>query len=285
DYDRIEIYTNNDITGATPINVAIHISGDTILLSAPIGSTFGGTNVFPVGTKLFKSINFFWILSPAKYTDMSCSFNNLTFDGNRDNNTGTYFWDINAAITAISSGTTSYKNCTFINSPNETIVGHNADIRNCIFYNLNGSGFHTVADKLYCTESEIHSYVINNSFENTNQISSTITGHSEGAITHSESGGYYLATDNSFINVGESVLGGLEPGITIYDWGTSNITFTGNTINGAGRIVRYIYINQPGIIHDVRIDSNIISNMPSFDWTEGLNHFSPGIILKDKSGE
>ena len=64
----------------------------------------------------------------------------------------------------------------------------------------------------------------------------------------------------------------------------SHLIFIGNTIDGAGKIVRFISV-QPGVIHDVRIDSNIISNMPSFDWSEGLTYFEPGIILKDKSGE
>ena len=283
-YDRIEVCINKDITGATPINVATQINGDTVLLDAPLGSTFGGENVYSAGTKVFKSINFFWILSPTKYTDMSCSFDNLTFDGNRDNNAGTYFWNINASVTAISSGTTYYRNCKFINSPNETIVGHNADIRNCVFYDLNGSGFHTSADKFYCSEDEIHSYLINNSFENTNQISSTITGHSEGAITHSQCGGYYIATGNSFKNVGESVLGALYPSVSVRDWGTSNITFTGNTINGARKMVYTIDTTFTGTLHDVRIESNIISNMPSLDWSSDLAYW-PRIILKDKSGE
>jgi len=283
--DRIEICTNNNITGATSINVITSISNDTIFLATPIGNTTNGVNSFPSGTKFFKSINFFWVLSSTKYTDMSCSFTDLTFDGNRNNNTGTYYWDINAAITAISKGVTTYDKCTFINSPNETIVGHNADIRNCTFDNLNGSAFHTVADKFYCTESEIHSTLTGNLFENTNQTPTEITGHSEGAITHSQCGGYYTATGNRFVNIGESVLGALEPGISINDWGTSNIHFQKNIISGAGKLISFIDTVDNGQIHSVIIDSNFISNMPSFDWSAEINHYSPGIILSDKDGQ
>ncbi len=284
DLDRIEICINSDISGATPINAILHINGDTIFLANAVGKAVNGSNYYDNNTKIFKSIIFFWILSSTKYTDISCSFSDFIFDGNKDNNTGTHYWNINSAITAITKGTTTYGNCSFINSPNETIVGHNADISNCTFYNLNGSGFHASADKQNCTEVEIHSYLSNNLFENTNQVPNSITGHSEGAITHSNSGGYYTAINNSFINVGESVLGSLEPGATINDWGTSSITFTNNIIHGAGRMVFQIDTTYPGVIHDVRIEKNTISNMPSEDWSKQLNHF-PGIILKDKNGE
>lgn len=282
--DRIEICINNSITGATTINAILHKNGDTLFLAIPIGRTANGTHDYPAGTNFFKNINFFWVLSPFIYTDRSCSFTNLTFDGNRDNNTGTYYWDMNAAITAISKGTSTYRNCVFTNSPNETIVGHNADIENCKFYNLNGSAFHTVADKANCTESQIHSIVANSFFENTNQISTSVTGHSEGVITHSLSGGYYTATDNVFTNVGESVLGALYPSTSVNDWGTSNLTFTNNIINGAGRMVYLIDTTHTGTIHDVRIEKNVISNMSSLDWSKQLKYW-PGIILKDKNEE
>ncbi len=282
--DRFTACLTKDASGATAINVIIRISGDTIILNTPLGKTSGGTSEYPVGTSVFKSIIFFWVLSATKYPDMSCSFDNLIFDGNRDNNTGSYFWNLNAGITALTKGTTYYTNCKFMNSPNETIVGHNADIRNCIFYNLNGSGYHTSADKENCPESEIHSFVINNLFENTNQISNTITGHSEGAITHSNSGGYYTATGNTFKNVGESVIGGLYPSISPHDWGTSNITFTGNTINGAGRMVYLIDTRPSGTIDDVRIEKNTILNLGEVDYSAALSRW-PGIILKDKSSE
>ncbi|HEX7458473.1 MAG TPA: hypothetical protein VF301_08570 [Ginsengibacter sp.] len=208
----------------------------------------------------------------------------MIFDGNRDNNKNSYSWTLNAAVTALTKGTTQYRNCKFINSPGETIVGHNADVQNCFFYDLNGSAIHTSADKVNCTEDEIHSYISDNTFENTNQIPDTVGGHSEGVITHSNSGGYYNATRNTFFNVGESVLGVLYPSNSIYDCGTSNILFTGNTINGAGRMVYLIDTSRAGTIHDVRIEKNTISNLIERDWSEELKYW-PDIILKDKSGE
>ncbi len=268
----------------TVTNVVSEINGDTIVLSNPLGKTIDNLDgTYPAGTNFFKNINFFWIVSATRYTDQSCTFNNLTFDGNRDNNSGSYSWLLNAAVLALTKGTTQYKNCKFMNSPGETIVGHNADISNCSFYNLNGSAFHTSADKVNCSESEIHSYLTGNTFENTNQISNLITGHSEGAITHSNSGGYYTATGNTFKNVGESVLGTLYPSVSVHDWGTSNINFTGNTIDGVSRMVYGIAL-IPGTIHDVKIEKNTILNLTGIDWSAQLSYW-PGIILKNKSGE
>lgn len=260
-------------------NVILKIKADTIFLDAPLGKTFGGLNYYPAGTSLFKNINFFWILSPDKYPDVSCSFSDLTFDGNKDNNTGSYSWYLNSAVIALTKGTTFYDYCKFINSPAESIVGHNADIRNCTFYNLNGSGFHTSADKENCPEATIHSYLTGNTFENTNQVSSSIGGHSEGAITHSNSGGYYTATGNTFINIGESVLGALYPSNSSHDWGTSNISFTGNSINGAGRLIYLIDTVHGGVIHDVKIEDNTISNSMNKDWSSELKYW-PGIAIQ-----
>lgn len=268
----------------TGINVAINIKGDTLFLDHPLGRTVDNLDgVYPAGTNLFKNINFFWILSETGYPEESCSFTNLTFDGNRDNNIGSYSWLLNTAVMQLSKGTTRYRNCKFINSPGETIVGHNADIRNCTFFNLNGSAFHTSADKVYCTESELHSYLFDNLFENTNQISTIITGHSEGVITHSDSGGYYTAERNTFTNVGESVLGALYPSNSLHDWGTSDILFTGNTINGVDRMV-YLIDTSAGIIRNVKIDKNTISNLAGEDFASELK-FWPDVELNDKSGE
>ncbi|MEP7229611.1 MAG: hypothetical protein ABI691_05135 [Ginsengibacter sp.] len=281
--ERVIVCLNQKNDGATSIDVVNKINGDTIYLEQPLGATFGGGTNYPAGSSLFKNINLFWVVSPTSFPEVGCRFINLTFDGNRENNKGSYSWNFNTAILAVNNGYTYYKGCKFLNSPNESIAGHNADIENCTFLNLNGSAFHTSLDKQIATEDQIHSYVLNNSFENTNQISNLINGHSEGAITHSNSGGYYTATGNTFKNVGEAVLGTLYPSVSVHDWGTSNITFTGNTIDGANRMVYGIAL-IPGAIHDVKIEKNTISNLTGTDWSAQLGYW-PGIILKNKSGE
>ena len=281
--DRIFVTFGPADINNTGVDVVNRVSGDSLFLGNNIGSTGDSATSFPSGTTLFKNIIFFWIVGSDSYPFVGCTFTNLVFDGNRDNNTGSKSWRTNSAILAVTKNTTKYRYCIFINSPAETIVGHNADIRYCKFYNLNGSAFHTSADRVTWSEDEIHSYFSDNVIENSNEIPNSVGGHSEGAITHSNSGGYYTATRNSFTNVGEAVLGELYPSVSIHDWGTSNITFTGNVINGAGKIARSVAL-IPGVLHDIKIDSNTISNMPSFDWSSVLAHW-PDIILKDKNGQ
>ena len=278
--DRIIAALDKTGSGATYIGAVIDISGDTLFLNQPLGKTFGGQALYPAGTKIFKNINFIWIISSiVNYPTNSCVFSNLSFDGNRANNSGSYSWNLNSAVIALTKGTTYYQYCQFYNSPGETIVGHNSDIENCNFHDLNGSAFHTSADEVYCQEDEIHSYFYYNSIENSNQVSTTLTGHSEGAITHSNSGGYYTAIGNTFTNVGESVLGAIYPSNSIHDWGTSNIIFTENNINEAGRIAYLIDTSRGGVIHNVDIEKNMITNMPVHNFSKELSHW-PGIVLQ-----
>lgn len=276
--DRFLLASDVSYKNTTQINVILKISGDTVFLNNPIGKKVDLSSDFPTGTELFKNISFFWIVDPVEYPRQKCSFINITFDGNKENNSGSYSWLLNASVMALTKGPTSYKTCTFINSPGETIVGHNADIRNCKFMNLNGSAFHTSADKMYNTEEEISSYLDNNIFVNTNQISTTIGGHSEGCITHSNSGGYYTAVNNTFINVGESIIGALYPSLHQHDWGTSNIIFENNTINTVGRMVYLIDTITSGTIHNVRIEDNDIQQLNGRDWSDELNHYQDVII-------
>lgn len=279
--DRFLIANDVSYKNTTQINIILKISGDTVFLNAPLGKMVNGNGVFDAGTALFKNINFFWIIDPREYPRQQCSFENILFDGNRDNNRGSYSWLLNASITALTKGPTTYRHCSFINSPGETILGHNAVIINCHFKDLNGSAFHTSADRVYNTEPEVNSYLSGNLFENTNQISTTINGHSEGCITHSNSGGYYTAVGNKFVNVGESVLGALYPALGMHDWGTNNIRFSDNEIWSSGRMIYLIDTLTPGDIYNVNISENEIYELNPYDWTRQLL-VQPGIILENE---
>lgn len=279
--DRFLLCNGTSYKNTTQINVVLKISGDTVFLDHPIGKMVDGTGSFGSGTALFKNINFFWIIDPYEYPRERCSFVNIVFDGNRENNMGTYSWLLNASVMALTKGPTTYQSCTFLNSPGETIVGHNANIYNCTFKDLNGSAFHTSADKAYNTEKEIHSFLFDNIFENTNQISTTINGHSEGCITHSNSGGYYTAERNVFKNVGESVLGALYPSLHEHDWGTNNIYFENNEITTPGRMVYLIDTLTQGQINDVRIENNKIYEINTVYRSAELQ-VQPGIILENE---
>lgn len=283
--DRIILVLGNDGKSASALlREVVKISGDTIFLNHPVGNTVDGRANYPSGTSLIKNVNFFWLFSYVKYPDASCSFDGITFDGNRDNNNVSNYWAVNAACVFLTRGLTTYTHCSFINSSNESIVGHNASIDSCIFENLNGSAFHTSADRELNPENTIHSNVTNSCFENTNQVPTSVTGHSEGCITHSNSGGYYTATGNTFINVGEDVIGDLYPSVSPQDWGTSNILFTGNIINSKGTRIAPGALLIPGILKNVRIEKNTIINMKSANWATVFSYW-PDIVIKQNTGE
>lgn len=256
--------------GTTSLNMITGINGDTVSLYYATRTLLNGSSDFGVGTHFIKDVRFFWIRdkNDEVFPTQSCSFSRITFDGNRENNNISFSWRINTAVMALTLGPTEFDHCTFIHSPGETIVGHNCIITNSLFKDLNGSAFHTSMDRQKVSEDQIHSVLKNNYFENTNEVSTYIGGHSEGCITHSNSGGYYTATENSFVNVGEAVIATLYPSVSPNDWGTSNILFSNNIINTQGKLVRALATHVSGEVKNVRIIDNQIENAIFIDWSE-----------------
>ncbi|MCZ2396325.1 MAG: hypothetical protein LC100_07240 [Chitinophagales bacterium] len=278
------IMTNGkmDYTGTTQINLITAIDGNVITTHYPVGKFVDGSDAFPAGTLLLKDVRFFWILNknPSLLPTQSCSFINLTFDGNRSSNQYTYSWLLHYGIEAASRDKTIIDSCTFMNSPGETVLGHNLYISNSTFKDINSSAIHTSIDRLQINEDEIHSEFVNNYFENTNEIPTTIEGHSEGCITHSNSGGYYTAENNTFINVGLSVIGLLYPSVSVNDWGTSDILFTNNNIRTPGRMV-FGFGFLPGKLDNVNIVDNKIYELNPRDWSEAMEYY-PGVIIENQ---
>lgn len=274
-----------DYNSTTSMNLITAINGNTITTFYPVGKFIDGSSDLKDGTIFLKDVKFFWITDkdPGIFPAQSCSFTNLTFDGNRYFNQGTYSWLLHNGIFAMSKGKTIIDSCTFINNPAENIIGHNLYISNSTFRNLNGSAIHTSIDRAYVKESEIHSEFTNNHFENTNQIPTEIGGHSEGCITHSNSGGYYTAGNNTFINVGEAVMGLLYPSVSENDWGTSDIIFTNNIIRTDGRLI-FSFGLLPGKLENVQIINNQIFELKPWDWTKALEYY-PGVKLENKINE
>lgn len=278
------LMTNGDksFRGTTSMNIITGINGNVITTYYPIGKFIDGTSDFKPGTLLFKDVKFFWIADadPGIFPTQSCSFRDLVFDGNRYHNQGTYSWLLHYGIMASSKGKTVIDSCTFINNPAENVMGHNLYISNSTFKNLNGSAIHTSIDRLYVSEDEIHSEFVNNHFENTNEILNEIEGHDEGCITHSNSGGYYTAKNNTFINVGEAVIGLLYPSVSVNDWGTSNILFTNNVVRTPGRMV-FSFGLLPGKLENVRIIDNKIYELNPWDWAKAEAYY-PDVIIENE---
>lgn len=267
--------------GTSQPNIITNIEGNTITLIYPLRSFINGDGEFSAGTHFIKDIKFFWIKNQDDnvFPTQRCSFSELTFDGNRAHNSVSYSWRIHSAIMALTLGPTHIDQCTFINSPGETVVGHNCIITNSTFRDLNGSAFHTSMDRQKVDESQIHSTIRDNHFENTNEVSTYVGGHSEGCITHSNSGGYYTATGNTFINVGEAVIATLYPSVSPNDWGTSNILFTGNIIDTDGKLVRALATHVAGEVTNVRIIDNVIKNVKFADWSAEEQQW-PDVVIQ-----
>jgi len=256
--EKIILYNSNTLWGATNTVYVDAISADTLILHNSIGDYTGSANsIFPIGTMVKKAFSLFELVSPGSVPTFTAGFSNITFDGNRDNNNSNVGYHHSWAIGAISKKATVIQNCSFINMPTEAICGHNFKIKNCVFKNLNGSAVHFSISKQLVGESEIFSEIVNNVFQNTNQLSTaTITGHSEGVFTTSNSGGYFTASNNRFSNCGEAVIGSIYPSVSIYDYGTNNIIFTDNYIDTAKRLVYLIDDITPGTINGVLINNN-----------------------------
>ena len=252
-----------DATGSLYVSA---IKSDTVFFGNTIGryrdDKSTGTYEFPINTKVKKSFNLFTIASPGDVPLHTCSFKNITFDGNKDENNSNLGYDHSWAIYAIGKRATTIENCNFINMPTEVLMGHNYKITNCQFNNINGSALHFSINKMTVPENEIYSEITNCIFTNVNLVDSrTITSHSEGVLNTSNSGGYFTATNNKFIDCKEAVIGNLYSSLTPYDHGTNNIIFTNNYVKNVKRLISFINENNSGIIKGVVIDNNNIMDV------------------------
>lgn len=234
------------------------ISGNTLTLTAALGVTGDSASNYPVGTTVILANTFFSGLDVSvdafKY---SWSFEDIIFDGNRDNNELTYAYNINNFISSYSP--CAVRNCSFINSPGEALSGHNFSVENCSFKDLNGSALHLSYPASYGNEGRLQSVFVGNTVENSNEITTLKegTGHSEGAITSSNSGGYSVIANNRFINLGEAVFGGVYGPQHANDWGTNNLIIVGNLVRGAKRIA----YNAFGAPKNVFIARNLLFDL------------------------
>jgi len=257
------------------------LAADSVYLSDSIGTTVNGNTTYPIGTKGYKSIVFMEITEASQQGSLSVTVENIIFDGNRDNNRGTYLWNHNMGIVASSKGITYIKNSTFKNSPSESLLGANLNVTGTKFYNLNGSGIHLSFAASQNMGREFRSTITGNTFDSTNKYPSfTIGGHSEGVITSSNSGAYAYIAGNVFKNVLNDALFGALYGATHADnMGTNNLTITGNIVDNVPKLV-YLVDTVSGVIDNVYIKGNQINNLGTYvDYNEWLPRLQPKVII------
>ncbi len=261
--DELILFKDSTWWGATQRGFIKKISGDTITITLPIGPYNGESNaVFASGTKIKKVFNLFTLSAPDDLPTFSTGFTNIIFEGNRENNGSNLGYHHNWAIGAQGKTPTRINNCTFKDMPTEAITGHNFYIENSVFKDLNGSAVHFSINRKTTDSLYIHSEITNSVFINTNQVSSeTVSSHSEGVLTTSNSGGYFRASKNKFRNCGGAIIGALYPSLSEYDYGTNEVIFTNNYIDSTKRLIYLIDWSTPGNILGVIIKDNSITRI------------------------
>jgi hypothetical protein len=257
----------------------VSITGNMINLSAPFGNSNDNTiTSWSSGTAIVKSYNM--IDFPAKNQineDVTISIDNISFDGNKEETFQNSAYYINSMILLRSKGKSYIKRCHFYNMPNENIVGHNLNISNSTFDNLNGSAVHFSTSKTLHAEKTLGSTIRNCIIKNTNIVHTSLSGHSEGVFTTSNSGGYFTAYGNRIENSnGAALIGSLYPSLSRLDYGTNEITVRNNYLDEVERFFYMIDVKTPGDIKDVNVFNNIVRNVPGASVTRkgitiGLN--------------
>jgi hypothetical protein len=250
-------------------NIITSISGDSILLSSPVGSSLDGTiTEWPAGAKVRKVFD---ILRGDSINMASVPFHvqNLNFDGNKKNNDLNYYWNVNATLFTRGAGA-KIEDCKFFNIPNENIVGQGIYVTDCQAYNLNGSFVHLSGIDTIHTWPQKNSFIMGNYVDGVCLIPTSVTRHSEGAFTTSFTGGFATIIGNRVYHCGEAAIGLIEYHTDTADGGKSDFVITDNLFKDCQRII-YDIRSVPGNAHassNIIISDNVFSNCGSNDWSK-----------------
>lgn len=238
------------------------VIGNDVYLTAALGNSNGGATSFASGSLVLKSVQYFSFQGVSHLSTKGVLIKNIIFDGNKANNTTNLVYNHNMGILNSGRRKVTIDGCFFKNSPSETLLGSNMVITNNIFKNLNGSIFHSSTDISEIEPDEFQTTITGNVADSTNLISTSITGHSEGAFTSSNSGGYMSISNNIVTNiVNDAVIGSLYPSTTVHDNGTNNLIFSGNVVSNASRVVYLIDTTTAGTFQNVYIKNNYWNNV------------------------
>ncbi len=267
--DFVQLYTDSTWSKSTVLGINISaISGNIITLNRTVNASGDGTiTTWPVGSVVRK----IYYLVESKIDGYLYSqpyiLKNITFDGNKANNRGNYYWYANGMI-LMGGFQGAVQNCKFYNVPNENIIGHGFHIENCYAENLNGSFIHMSGDLTENSNQKKNAWIENNYSNNTNIMSNnTVNGHDQGVINLSFQGGWVSVVNNRFYNGGESVLGlfGSDDGDP-QTQGENKIIFTGNLAENFKRIIYDFSANFNNTPKRNNITGNLFYNCGINDW-------------------
>jgi hypothetical protein len=124
-----------------------------------------------------------------------CFVENITFDGNRANNTSFTRWDVHLDCFGLDdTATYTIKDCYFNNGTGDPVLlyGNKVSVLNCKFKDVNGNAIHF---------SDTNECIVSNCYiENTNLANSATIGHAGGCISFSLVNTNIYITDCILIN-------------------------------------------------------------------------------------
>lgn len=258
---------NDHTSGRTRIT---NISGTTVSIQYIISAQATGAPVFnaPIGANVLE--DFFLLAGRPSATEgvygvqganRGTVIENITFDGNRANNTVCLSWPVNSAYLLNGVGS-EIRHCYFVNHPNEIGGGFGLNIHHNVFEMNNGSVFHISGNDATINHT-IYNFFNNNIVRNVNLVSRDTSGHNEGAISFSWNGGNTVIQSNYFENGNHQALCG-----TLTGSGTANdredFVFSNNTCRNfpAGIIYALDGSSEGAIISD-----NILQDCGTNDYT------------------
>lgn len=274
--DQIQIFTDSTTGSSNGFgdyrllpNIVTKIEGNKIILSTKVGKSLNERiTEWPAGAKVRKV---FTMLRGDSIQFRSAPFTvmNMNFDGNRDHNVLNYYWNVNSTIFMRGMGG-RVENCSFFDIPNETIVGQGMIVTKCRAKNLNGSFVHLSGSDSMKDNSHRNAMVIANTVNGVCQVSTYVTGHSEGVVTTSYNGGFATVSNNRFYNSGESAIGTIDGHLAVDDGGKSDFIITDNLFKNCKRIIHSVVYGSAGsrLPTDIFISNNVFSNCGKNDWSK-----------------
>ncbi|SMC45646.1 hypothetical protein [Pedobacter africanus] len=281
--DQLQLYTDTTASKSSSLNLRIlSIAGNVISLSRPVNSSVDGTiTVWPMGAYVRKIYSLISSKHLLDSVNAPFSVHGVIFQGNKENNNQNYYWYANPAV-VIRGFQSVISNCYFFDSPNETIVSQGAHVIGNFAYNINGSFVHISGQadiETHAFEQE-NMYIQNNYVNNSNIISTLITGHSEGVITNSFNGGNATITGNRFFNGGEAVLGAFSTSSLPAHIGVGRLVYADNYAENFDQIIYEFSGGSGSIEGSVTFNGGEFNNCGINDWSSAAYYGISGQSMK-----
>lgn len=189
-------YFGNNSVGASGDdgNVISSISGNTLTLATGIQQAMTSGQTVTTVNELFYRENSIYGVNPD---NIFITFENITFDGNRDDNDYYNDYQLNANIAHFSGYITAI-NCDFNNSAQENIYIAGGNFQNCRYDNLFGSFIH-FSDNQQSMPSHLRRVTVKDCIGKTSNVGGSLhSGHSEALFTSSTKSSLCIIDNCSF---------------------------------------------------------------------------------------